>query len=47
MLCHQTKTNFRVYRGITTERYQGTALKKCKTVGHSKSQNRLRVNEKL
>ena len=41
------KANFRVYRRIRTERYEGTALKKCKTVGHSKSQNRLRVNGKL
>ena len=39
------KTNFGVYRDIATERYQDTAMKNAKEED-SKSQNRLRVNQK-
>ena len=39
------KTNFGVYRDVATERYQDTALKNAKEE-NSKSQNRLRVNQK-
>ena len=39
------KTNFGVYRDVATQRYQDTVHKNAKEED-SKSQNRLRVNQK-